>query len=194
TTTEAAQQQQQPEDDEQPPPPYSAAISESTSSHLALLNTYVTSKLCYHPAPLANARVIKVTADRVAYQLDLWTLMEQRRFKKCEKPYNNEAYPAELLKGLFEYPLEQPATILTKKYKQRWNLEQTQYKTHCPNCGGAGIVTCSSCGGRRMKDCYACTAFLESFELPSCSAVSSIPDRLFFSFQKEAQDQEAIVA
>jgi len=53
---------------------------------------HVDSKLCYHLDPMKTAKFI-TKHNRFAYQIDLWTLMDRRKLKKCEKPYDSEPTP-----------------------------------------------------------------------------------------------------
>ncbi|CAF1341671.1 unnamed protein product, partial [Rotaria sordida] len=61
---------------------------------LAEFRQYVNSKLCYHPAALADASVVRQT-KKEAYQIDIYTLMEERSMEWKQSPYDNENCPAQ---------------------------------------------------------------------------------------------------
>ncbi|CAF2080475.1 unnamed protein product [Rotaria magnacalcarata] len=126
------------------------------TSILDLMKIYVDSKLCYHSDPMKTAEFID-QHDRFAYQIDLWTLIDKRKFKKCERPYNGEPSPNENLRGLFDYEYELPDTVLKRSKHEYHNLEQTRQKTACFSCGGEGIKTCRSCDGQGHSRCWLCS-------------------------------------
>ncbi len=96
---------------ETPPPP------SLSSPSLDLMKTYVQSKCCYHSSALTNAKVTYVEKERMAYQIDLWTLMEYRQVEKKQRPYKNEPTPHEALHNEWDYNFQQPPTVLNKKQK-----------------------------------------------------------------------------
>jgi hypothetical protein len=139
--------------DEIPSAPTDASVPSSTL--MDLMKIYVDSKLCYHSDPMKAAQFIR-THDRFAYQIDLWTLIDKRKFKRCEKPYNGEPIPSEKRLGLFDYKFTLPDTELKKSEKKICTLEQTRWKAECSDCNGEGRKVCKSCKGEGRQDCPIC--------------------------------------
>ena len=131
----------------------------SASSALALLKLlegYVKSKACYHPAALENAKVVNMDQGCGAYQIDLWTLVEHRELKQMHKPYNGEATPGQPPAEKWTYPFPQPPTVLNDKHKEVSDIEPTRQRVVCSRCGGDGRATCHSCKGQVGRPCHYC--------------------------------------
>ncbi|CAF0828229.1 unnamed protein product [Adineta steineri] len=132
---------------------------ETVSPELDVMKRYVASKCCYNIHALKAATFIK-NEERAAYQIDLWTLVEERWWQTREKPYSGEAIlPQPHARGnVWNYMFQSPQTVLTKKQAESHDIEQTRYKKTCMTCRGVGIINCSSCDGRGNKDCWSCNA------------------------------------
>lgn len=59
------------------------------NDRLIHLRRYVASKTCYHIAALPEA-VVRGNTDRVAFQIEIWSLMEKREIEWSEKVYAGE--------------------------------------------------------------------------------------------------------
>ncbi|MCC7159989.1 MAG: hypothetical protein IT281_10705 [Ignavibacteria bacterium] len=119
------------------------------------MKTYVQSKACYNSSALTNARVTNVKQGSIAYQIDLWTLMESRSLEKREKPYNGEATPAQTLLNAWDYQFQQQPTLKAHQ-KETHDLTQTCSKIVCPDCSGAARSRCPSCQGNGRQPCNYC--------------------------------------
>ena len=128
---------------------------------LAELRRYVKDKLCYHPAALANASVIS-QAKKEAYQVDIYTLMEERSIEWKEQPYANENHPAENVQ-LFDDHFDIPSTNLESKQSYHADIMRSQNKIPCHGCEGLGHKKCTACFGSgksvlssKGQPCSAC--------------------------------------
>ncbi|CAF0866942.1 unnamed protein product [Adineta ricciae] len=149
----------------------SFTTSKTSSPFLDIMRTYVQSKMCYHPSALTNANVTNINNKAVAYQIDLWTLVDRRSAKQRERPYNAENTPREPLKNLWSYDFGHPKTVLKKKLKLTYDLMQTSWKTICPKCDGHGRYDCWSCDGRGLKHCTNCpTNYSTTYYTATCSS------------------------
>jgi hypothetical protein len=130
-----------------PNPVETLVIDPYNFSHFQL---YVKNKLCYDSAPIATAKVLK-TEVRVAYRIDIWTLMEQRSVKWEERPYDGESVPGKPLGNLRELknlPFDPPQTDIERTITQSCPLEETERKVTCNLCSGKGKLQCTSCYGQ----------------------------------------------
>lgn len=128
-----------------------------SSPFLDLLKSHVNSKLCYNSSALDKAKVGKVDKSQVAYQIDLWTLVETRELKRLQKPYQNEPVPGQPVQQAWSYDFRSPATVLSGKKKEVHNLLDTHTVTVCSECNGVGRHTCPSCQGACAKPCTNCS-------------------------------------
>ena len=116
-------------------------------SHFQL---YVKDKACYNATPVTNAKIVQAQ-ERVAYRVDLWTLMEHRSVEWKEKPYRGESATGQPLLDIFnlkDLPFETPATVIRGTQKVSHSLEYTQRKIACTSCTGKGSAPCGSCYGQ----------------------------------------------
>jgi hypothetical protein len=135
--------------------PIPTNISNPADTLMEYMRMHVDSKLCYHSDPMKTAKFI-TKHNRFAYQIDLWTLMDRRKLKKCEKPYDGEPTPNTKFIDVFDYKYELPDTVLKKPKKVFSNLEKTQWKADCPDCSGNGMKTCKACKGNGYTRCRFC--------------------------------------
>ena len=111
---------------------------------------YIDQKLCYNSAPLTQSAFIKAQ-ERIAYRIDMWTLMEQRSVEWRTKPYTNEETPGKTLGNIFHWedlPFETPRADLEREVKASCPLKDTQCKIRCTSCNGKGTQPCPSCHGQ----------------------------------------------
>ena len=116
-------------------------------SHFQL---YVKDKSCYNATPVADAKIVQAQ-ERVAYRVDMWTLMEHRSVEWKERPYRDEPAPGQPLLDIFnvkDLPFETPGTIIKGTPKLSHPLEYTQRKITCTSCTGKGRTPCGSCYGQ----------------------------------------------
>lgn len=116
-------------------------------SHFQL---YIKSKPCYNATPVADAKILK-SQERIAYRVDLWTLMEHRSIVWKERPYRDESVPGQAVLDIFnvkDLPFETPGTVVKGTLKIEHPLEHTQRKIMCPLCTGKGSTPCSPCYGQ----------------------------------------------
>lgn len=126
------------------------------NDRLAHFRRYIDSKSCYNSAVLPEA-VVRDVRNRVAYQIEMWTLMERRFVVWLEKPFNGEPVPHEGVGNLFtNYDFPPPPTIIKGKQESTEALHETQHDTACPSCGGQGTTRCSWCSGTGRTKCYSC--------------------------------------
>ena len=112
---------------------------------------YVKGKSCYNASILDQA---KPSENRVAvaFEVDLWTLMETRSFKYYQRPYNGEkalGYPDG---DPFDYPLPDSQHIRTDNYNPKpaeYPIERTQKKLSCEKCSSQGKLICPTCFGHK---------------------------------------------
>ncbi|CAF3924966.1 unnamed protein product, partial [Rotaria magnacalcarata] len=111
---------------------------------------YIGSKLCYSAAPLDQSKLIK-TQERVAYRVDMWTLMENRTLEWTTKPYRGEDTPNLAVENLFQWEENSfvyPRTDVEGIVKKSYPLEDTQTKIMCGFCRGQGAQKCARCYGQ----------------------------------------------
>jgi hypothetical protein len=112
---------------------------------------YAKSKLCYNAAILDQATAVERT-ERIAFQVDMWSLMEHRSVEEHTKPYDDfESVPGQDIGNLFDwddFPFEPPSTIIEGQRSKSHPLSKTQRKVACPLCDAEGKQQCSSCNGR----------------------------------------------
>ncbi|CAF1514945.1 unnamed protein product, partial [Didymodactylos carnosus] len=132
-----------------PPPPL------GFPDYLPYFKRYIDSKWCYHSSAVATATIIDVQ-DKFAFQIDIWSLIEQRWLDWDENPYRGEETPNEPVGDIWSFHFNVPITIIEGKRTDYINLYHTQDKTICLSCDGAGIRTCSSCDGAGHIDCNVC--------------------------------------
>lgn len=135
----------------------SSSDSQTSSPFLDLLKSHVNSKLCYNSSALTKAKVDKVDKSQVAYQVDLWTLIETRELKKLQKPYHNEPAPGQAVQKAWSYDFRSPATVLNRKQKEVHDLLETHSVSTCSECDGVGRHTCPTCQGSCAQACSNCS-------------------------------------
>jgi hypothetical protein len=126
---------------------------------------YVNSKFCYNSSILDTAIVLERTPC-MAFQVDIWTLMEHRSVEQRSKPYRGESVPGKTVGNIFDWKgslFEPPSTILQNKRVKLQPLTETQQKVKCPSCNTKGKQLCSSCGGlgivvknQKINHCSLC--------------------------------------
>ena len=125
--------------------------------NLAHLRRYVDSKCCYDGTPLREA-IVKESYNRVAYQIEMWSLMEKRWTTWSEKPYRQEPVPNVGVENLFTaYYFPAPHTIVKTKIESSETLPNTQRVISCPDCSGNGTTGCYSCSGKGRRTCWSCS-------------------------------------
>lgn len=136
------------------PPPYGAQLG--ISDQLAPFQRHVRNKFCYNSHAIDKATVVAVKA-RVAYQTELWSLMEKRWIVWKEKPYNNEPVLGKDIGNLFtNYQLDTPPTIIEGKQTIAHDLTDSQQFATCDSCRGSGKYDCTTCRGKTRTNCYSC--------------------------------------
>ncbi|CAF3286972.1 unnamed protein product [Rotaria socialis] len=111
---------------------------------------YIGSKLCYNAAPLDQSKIIK-TQERVAYRVDIWTLMENRTLEWTTKPYRDEDTPNRTVGNIFDWDdisFDCPRADVEGIVKKSYPLEDTQAKIVCGFCRGQGAQKCAQCYGQ----------------------------------------------
>ncbi|CAF1022509.1 unnamed protein product [Didymodactylos carnosus] len=112
--------------------------SDTANSYLTLLRRYVNKKFCYHSDAASEGKIIK-SDSRVAFQIDIWTLMEKRWIKTISSPYNGEDTPGEIVEDIFDketYNLKADTTIIQRNQIGQIILPETQKKISCAACNG----------------------------------------------------------
>jgi hypothetical protein len=111
---------------------------------------YVKNKWCYDSAILDTA-VVGEGIERMAFQVDIWSLMEHRSISQRQRPYNGESAPGKRYKNIFDLTdsdIQTPSTIIKGERTKSYPLKETQTKQKCRFCNTEGKQQCSSCNGR----------------------------------------------
>ncbi|CAF3377486.1 unnamed protein product [Rotaria socialis] len=136
---------------------------ETANIYLTHLRKYVSRKFCYHSDAAAEAKIIKVIG-RVAFKIDIWTLIEKRWIKSISSPYKNEETPGKTVENLFDeeiYNLKADTTVVQGNQIGHIILPETQKKISCTACRGEGKKPCGSCKGvvdQNLKPCSKCNS------------------------------------
>ncbi|CAM4832446.1 unnamed protein product, partial [Rotaria magnacalcarata] len=136
---------------------------ETANIYLTHLRKYVSRKFCYHSDAAAEAKIIKVIG-RVAFKIDIWTLIEKRWIKSISSPYNGEETPGKTVENLFDdeiYNLKADTAVVQGNQIGHIILPETQTKISCTACRGEGKKPCGSCkgvGDQNLKPCSKCNS------------------------------------
>ncbi|CAF0964133.1 unnamed protein product [Didymodactylos carnosus] len=140
----------------------SSAPQESTNSdkELQYLMNYVNSKKCYHSSGVENANVVN-RQQKIAFQVQIWTLMEKRSVVLKEQAFDNRPTPGEDLEDMFndKYAYAASETVVSEKTRGSIDLLNTRKKVICPSCQGKGLKPCLLCnesGVKLGKPCLMC--------------------------------------
>lgn len=128
-------------------PPVLLVVDPTNFDHF---KNYIRSKSCYNAAILDKAVPTKRT-PRVAFQIDIWSLMEHRSIEQRVKPYRGETTPGKRSANPFDWkdPQFEPSSTIVEGYRTKsFPLEQTQQKVKCTSCDADGKQLCSLCNGR----------------------------------------------
>lgn len=117
---------------------------------------YIREKFCYHTIPFEKATLLE-THKRIAYQVDMWTLMEKRTPIWCTRAYRGEKTLGKNVDDIFLWSndaWQTPSTSLDGSASRTYDVEESMSKISCSTCGGTGQVFCTSCHGtgRRLAD------------------------------------------
>ena len=120
---------------------------------------FIKSKSCYNATPLNSVRPMD-EKKCIAFQVDMWTLMEQRSVEWKTEAYRSESTPAEPLGNIFGWKednlSEPPKTNLAKEITRTGRLRKTQKKILCTSCQGEKGMRCHSCHGQNSARCSTC--------------------------------------
>lgn len=137
-----------------PPPTYESQLN--SNADLEPFRKHIRNKLCYHADAVEQATVVAVNPC-VAFQLEMWSLMEKRWLTWSEKPYNNEPVvgnsPSNLLTN---HQFTLPTTIITDKQTDKCDLFDSQVCIECDSCKGLGKFVCATCRGTAQVYCLDC--------------------------------------
>lgn len=153
------------------------ANSTNSDKELQYLMNYVNTKAFYHPAAARNAKVVN-REQKIAFQVEIWTLMEKRSTETKEKPFDEKPALGEDLGDIFDqkYSYTAPQTNLPEKKREYYDLNNTRQKLICPSCQGKGTVRCRLCnetGQKFGKPCMVCNGEGSSV-CKKCSKIGSI--------------------
>ena len=111
---------------------------------------YIKSKLCYNAAILDKAVVSKRT-ECMAFQIDMWSLMEHRSTEQRTKPYRGEKAPGKRQANLFQWKdsqYERSSANVENQVTKSFPLTETYQKIKCQACDANGKKLCNLCNGR----------------------------------------------
>ncbi|CAF0947772.1 unnamed protein product [Adineta steineri] len=129
---------------------YTVATLPSDPSNLLHFQQQVKSKFCYNSGPIDTATFIK-SQQRIAYWVEMWTLMEHRSVKTEERPYKGESASGQAAGNIFDLknlPIQTPQTNIKGTQKTSCPLVNTQRKVICGQCNGRGKQQCASCAAQ----------------------------------------------
>ena len=101
--------------------PTKVALDSSTGStasnkELQYLMNYVNTKKCYHSSAAVHGKIFH-REQKIAFQVEMWTLMEKRTTETKEKPFDDKSAAGKDLGDLFDkhYSYDAPDTNLSEK-------------------------------------------------------------------------------
>lgn len=138
----------------QPPPSYESHLG--SGADLEPFRRHIRNKSCYHADAIEHATVVSVN-PRVAFQIEMWTLMEKRWVTWSEKPYHDEPVPGNPIGNLFtNHQFKSPPTIINDKHIDKRDLIDSQVCIQCDTCKGFGKYDCTICRGKTRVNCLDC--------------------------------------